>query len=56
MGTAIITLLIAILAVFATVSTLKNKNYLGFLFALATVLVFGFFSIMTLIKSGYPEG
>lgn len=55
MGTAIITLLIALLAVFSTISSLKNRNYLGLIFSLATVAIFGFFSIMTIIKSGYPD-
>lgn len=54
MGLVIIFALVAILALFALVSAFKNKNFLGLLFALGTVAVFGWFSIMTLINSGYP--
>ena len=54
MGTVIIFLLVAILAIFGTLSALKNKNLLGIVFGLGTVAVFGFFAITTLIKSGYP--
>ena len=50
MGTIIIFLLVAILAIFGTLSALKNKNLLGILFGGGTVAVFGFFAIMTLIK------
>ncbi|MBS4194679.1 DUF2759 domain-containing protein [Lederbergia citri] len=50
MGTAIIFLLVAILAVFGTFSALKNKNILGILFGAGSIGVFGFFAIMTLIK------
>ncbi|WAA11454.1 DUF2759 domain-containing protein [Fervidibacillus halotolerans] len=55
MGTVIITALITLLAIYAAFSTLKNKNYLGLIFSLATVGVFGFFTIMTILKSGFPE-
>ncbi|MBM7713805.1 DUF2759 domain-containing protein [Siminovitchia sp. FSL H7-0308] len=55
MGTAIIFSLVSILAVFALVSSLKNRNVLGIIFSLGTVGVFGFFSVMTFIFSGYPE-
>ncbi|GIN73567.1 hypothetical protein J14TS2_40420 [Bacillus sp. J14TS2] len=49
MGTGIIFLLVALLAVFAVISALKNKNILGFLFGFGTLAVFGFFAIATLI-------
>lgn len=55
MGTAIIFCLVAILAIFALIGSLKNRNLLGIIFSLGTVAVFGFFSVMTLILSGYPE-
>ncbi|MFS0644007.1 DUF2759 domain-containing protein [Siminovitchia sp. 179-K 8D1 HS] len=55
MGTVIIFSLVAILAVFGLISSLKNRNVLGFIFALGTAGVFGFFSIMTIIKSGFPS-
>ncbi|KRG14959.1 DUF2759 domain-containing protein [Lederbergia galactosidilytica] len=53
MGTAIIFLLVALLAVFAVISALKNKNILGFLFGFGTLVVFGFFAIATLIH--FPD-
>lgn len=49
MGVIIIFSLIAILAAFATISAIRNKNILGFLFGAATLLVFGFFSIASII-------
>ncbi|MDQ0175178.1 DUF2759 domain-containing protein [Bacillus chungangensis] len=54
MGTAIIFALVAILALFGFLSALKNKNILGFIFGFGTFAVFGFFSLMTFIKSGFP--
>lgn len=54
MGIAIIFGLVAVLAGFGTISALKNKNFLGVLFGLGSFLVFGWFSLMTLINSGYP--
>ena len=54
MGTAIIFLLVALLAVFGSISALKQKNILGIVFGLGTVVVFGLFAIATFIKSGYP--
>ncbi|WP_232713416.1 DUF2759 domain-containing protein [Bacillus xiapuensis] len=53
-GLVIIFGLVAILAVFSTLSALKNKNILGILFGLGTVGVFGWFTVMTFIHSGYP--
>lgn len=55
MGTAIIFALVAILAVFALIRALKNRNVLALVFTFGTLAVFGFFSIMTFIKSGFPE-
>ena len=54
MGLVIIFALVAILAAFAALSALKNKNILGFVLAACSLLVFGGFALMTLIKSGYP--
>lgn len=58
MGTVIIFLLVAILAVFGTISALKNKNILGIIFGLGTVSVFGFFAIASLLKisESLPQG
>ena len=46
--------LIAILAAVGTVQTLKNKEILGFLFNFGTFVIFGGFTIATLITQGYP--
>jgi hypothetical protein len=55
MGTVIIFALTTILAAFAIVSSLKNKNLLGALFAVGTFAVFGWFSVMTILNSGFPS-
>lgn len=54
MGLVIIFTLVTLLAVFATLRTLREKNFLAGGFALATVLVFGWFTIMTVLYNGYP--
>ncbi|HZG72158.1 MAG TPA: DUF2759 domain-containing protein [Chondromyces sp.] len=56
MVTAILFGLVALLAVFSTISALKNKNPLGFLFGFGTLAVFGWFTVMTILNSGYPGG
>ncbi|WP_046173828.1 DUF2759 domain-containing protein [Domibacillus indicus] len=53
-GLTIIFALIAILAVFSTISALKNKNLLGIFFGLGTAGVIGWFTIMTILHHGYP--
>ncbi|KEK26194.1 DUF2759 domain-containing protein [Bacillus gaemokensis] len=54
MGLVIIFALVTLLAVFATLRTLREKNMLAGGFAVATVLVFGWFTVMTVLYSGYP--
>lgn len=54
MGLVIIFSLITLLSIFSTVSALKNKNLLGIVFGLATLSVFGWFTVMTVLHSGYP--
>ncbi|KAB2333852.1 DUF2759 domain-containing protein [Cytobacillus gottheilii] len=54
MGLVIIFALTALLALFGTISALKNKNLLGIVFGGGTLAVFGWFAVMTLINSGYP--
>ncbi|GIN60480.1 hypothetical protein J27TS8_04730 [Robertmurraya siralis] len=56
MGLMIIFGLVAILAGYGTLSALKNKNGLGLLFGAGTFLVFGWFTIMTILKNGFPTG
>ncbi|MFK2824359.1 DUF2759 domain-containing protein [Bacillus sp. B190/17] len=53
-GLVIIFALVALLAVFSTLSALKNKNVLGILFGFGTLGIFGWFTIMTVIHNGYP--
>ena len=49
MGTVIIFLLITILAGIGAIRSLKDKNILGVLFAGGSFLVFGWFSVMTIL-------
>ncbi|MFD1864081.1 DUF2759 domain-containing protein [Planococcus chinensis] len=46
--------LIAILAAIGSVQTLKNKQILGFLFNFGTFVIFGAFTVATIITQGYP--
>jgi hypothetical protein len=54
MGLAIIFALVTVLAGFATFSALKNKNILGIVFGGGTFLVLGWFTVMTVLNSGFP--
>ncbi|MFD1736535.1 DUF2759 domain-containing protein [Bacillus salitolerans] len=54
MGLVIIFALVTLLAVAGTVRSLREKNMLGLLFAAGTLVVFGWFTIMTLINHGFP--
>jgi hypothetical protein len=54
MGLVIIFALVALLALFGLISALKNKNILGIVFGLGSVVIFGGFALLTLINSGYP--
>jgi len=54
MGTVIIFALVAILAAFGSIRTIKDKNLLGALFAVGSFVVFGWFSVMTILNSGFP--
>lgn len=55
MGLIIIFALVTILAGIGTVSAFKNKNYLGLILGGGAFLVFGWFTLMTFINSGYPS-
>ncbi|WP_409301670.1 DUF2759 domain-containing protein [Peribacillus sp. SCS-155] len=46
--------LVTILALFATISSLKNKNLLGLVFAAGSTAVFGWFTVMTIWHHGFP--
>lgn len=56
MGLVIIFALVTLLAAYGAFSALKNKNMLGLFFAAGTLLVFGWFTFMTVYKSGFPTG
>jgi uncharacterized membrane protein len=54
MGLIIIFALVTLLAVFGTIRSLREKNILGLAFAAGTVVVFGWFTVMTLLNHGFP--
>lgn len=55
MALGVIMLVVAILAVFGTFRSLKERNFLAAGFAGISVIVFGWFSIMTIFVSGAPD-
>lgn len=46
--------LVAIFAIAGTFQGIKEKNLLSIIFNVAAVLIFGWFSVMTVIHQGYP--
>ncbi len=54
MGLVFIFALITILAAYGVFCSLKSKNFLAVFWGMATILVFGWFSIMTIIHHGVP--
>ncbi|MTD29955.1 DUF2759 domain-containing protein [Planomicrobium sp. YIM 101495] len=48
--------LVAVFAAIGTVQTLKQKDLLGLVFNFGTLVVFGGFTVATLITQGYPPG
>jgi uncharacterized membrane protein len=54
MGLVIIFALVTIFAVFGALRSIRTKNLLGIFFALGTVAVFGWFTIMTVLNHGFP--
>ena len=46
--------LVAILAAIGTYQAFKEKNLLSILFNFGTFAVFGFFTVMTIVKHGFP--
>ncbi|MDG4655530.1 DUF2759 domain-containing protein [Ectobacillus antri] len=53
-GLVVIFVLVTLLSVYSSYKTLKEKNMLGASLSVATLVVFGWFTIMTIIKNGYP--
>ncbi|MGY4690267.1 DUF2759 domain-containing protein [Salibacterium sp. K-3] len=56
MALGITMLFVAILCGIATIREIKRRNFLAFGFAGLSLLVFGWFSIMTIFVSGSPAG
>ena len=56
MGLVMIFGLIALLALYGMVRSLREKNILGILFGLGTFAVFGWFTVMTVLHHGFPTG
>ncbi|MFC0269989.1 DUF2759 domain-containing protein [Metabacillus herbersteinensis] len=54
MGIVVIFALVTILSVFGLLRSLKEKNVMGIFFAFGTLAVFGWFTVMTLLNSGFP--
>lgn len=54
MGLMIIFALVSLFGGYGAFSALKNKNVLGLVFGAGTFLVFGWFTVMTVLNSGYP--
>lgn len=54
MGLIIIFALVTLLSVVGLVRSLREKNILGLVFAAGTLVVFGWFTVMTLIHHGFP--
>ena len=56
MGLVIIFGLVTVLAAIGAFTALKNKNLLGAFWGIASFAVFGWFTVMTVIHSGFPTG
>ncbi|MCL6574284.1 MAG: DUF2759 domain-containing protein [Bacillus sp. (in: Bacteria)] len=54
MGIVIIFAIVTVLAAYGGYSSIKNKNFLGAFFGIASFLVFGWFTVMTIVESGFP--
>lgn len=54
MGLTVIFGLVAILAAYGTFRSFKRKNFFGAFWGAASFVVFGWFSIMTILHHGVP--
>lgn len=54
-ATALLTLLIAIVSIWALVIAVKHRNLLAILFSLGSAVTFGFFALATIFTFGYPD-
>ncbi|WP_077618800.1 DUF2759 domain-containing protein [Bacillus sinesaloumensis] len=55
MGLMIIFSLVVILSAFGIIRSLREKNLLALFFSTGTFLVIGWFTIMTILKDGFPS-
>jgi hypothetical protein len=53
-GLIIIFALVTILSGYGAFTALKNKNLLGIVFGGGTFLIFGWFTVMTILNHGLP--
>ncbi|MGG1679829.1 DUF2759 domain-containing protein [Neobacillus sp. NRS-1170] len=56
MGLVIIFALVTLLAAFGGLRSLKDKNMLAAFWGVASFLVFGWFTVMTIVEHGFPTG
>ena len=56
MGIVFIFAIVTILAAIGGFKELKRKNLLGAFWGVASFLVFGWFTVMTIISNGIPAG
>jgi hypothetical protein len=54
MGLMIIFALVTILAGYGSFTAMQNKNLLGIVFGTGTFLIFGWFTVMTILNHGFP--
>jgi hypothetical protein len=54
MGLVIIFSLVVLLSAYGAIRSLRSKNILGALFAIGSVAVFGWFTVMTVLHHGFP--
>lgn len=54
MGLIVLFLIIVALSFVTLFRAIKARHLLGIAFSTATILVFGWFSVMTILNSGYP--
>ncbi|CAD2075980.1 DUF2759 family protein [Phocicoccus pinnipedialis] len=51
---SLLMLLIAVVAVFALVNSIRAKNILAIIFSVGAIATFGFFALATIFTFGYP--
>jgi hypothetical protein len=56
MGLLIIFAIVTVLAAYGGFTAIKNKNLLGAFWGVTSFLIFGWFTVMTIVESGFPAG